>query len=97
MSLTMRKLIVAGSIVTVLLLANAVLVADWLARLGLVGLAQGVRQEYVTGTAITVIVVMMVLLLGPARSMPLPVRRCPVCDRELRREGSYCPECGARV
>jgi hypothetical protein len=50
MTLTMRKLVVAGSVVAVLLLANAVLIADWLARLGLVGLAQGVRQEYVTGT-----------------------------------------------
>ena len=97
MTLTMRKLIVAGSVLTVLLLANAVVIADGLARLGLVGLAQGLRQEYITGTAITIIVVMLVLLVGPARSLALPVRRCPVCNHELRREGRYCPECGARV
>lgn len=99
MTLTLRKLIVAGSVVTILLLANAVLIADWLARLGLVGLAQGVRQEYVTGTAITVIVVMLLVLTRPesTRTVAPPFRRCPVCDHELRREGSYCPECGSRV
>jgi len=97
MTLTMRKLIVAGSVAAVLILANALLIANWLARLGLVGLAQGLRQEYVTGTAISVIAVMLVLLVGPARGPALPVRRCPVCDRELRREGNYCPECGSRA
>lgn len=99
MTLTMRKLIVAGSVVAVLLLANAALIADWLVRLGLVGLAQGLRQEYVTGTAITVIVVMLFVLTKPKAAHPAapPFRRCPVCDHELRREGSYCPECGSRV
>jgi hypothetical protein len=96
MTLTMRKAMVAGSVLILLLLANAIVVADWLARLGLVGLAEGLRAEYVTGTAITIVVVMMVLMVGPARGLTLPVRRCPVCDRELRREGDYCPECGAR-
>lgn len=97
MSLTMRKAVVAGSVIIVLLLANAVVIADWLARLGLVGLAQGLRAEYVTGTAITIIVMMLMLLARPARGFAEPIRRCPVCDHELRREGNYCPECGSRV
>jgi hypothetical protein len=97
MTLTMRKAVVVGSVIVVLLLANAVAIADWLARLGLVGLAQGLRQEYVTGTAITIIVVMMVLFVRPAGIGPAAVRRCPVCDRELRRPGKYCPECGSRA
>ena len=97
MSLTMRKLIVAGSVVAVLLLANAIVIADWLARLGLVGLAQGLRAEYVTGTAITIIIVMLVLLTRSDRFQPVLFRRCPVCDHELWREGRYCAECGARV
>ncbi len=99
MTFTMRKLVVALSIVAALLLANAVLIADWLARLGLVGFAQGLRSEYVTGTAITIIVVMLLVLTRPesAHRVALPFRRCPVCDHELRREGNYCPECGSRV
>ena len=96
-SLIRRKLIVAGSVILVLLLANAVLISDWLVRLGLVGLTQGLRAEYITGTAITVIVVMLVLFVGPVRSLGFPIQRCPVCDRELRQEGRYCPECGGRV
>jgi hypothetical protein len=97
MTLTMRKVAVAGSIIVVLLLANAVAIAEWLARLGLVGLAQGLRQECITGTAITIIVVMLLLFVRPAGIGPMSARRCPVCDHQLDRAGRYCPECGSRV
>jgi len=81
---TMRKLIVAGSVVMPLL-AKAVMIADWLTRLGPVGLARGVRSEYVTGPPITIIVVMLVLLVSRSRSWQVPARWCPVGDHELRR------------
>lgn len=97
MTLTMRKAIVTGSVLIVLLLANAIVIADWLGRLGLVGLAQGLRSEYLIVTAITVIVVMLALFVRPVGIGSASVRRCPVCDHELTREGNYCPECGARV
>ena len=67
MTLGMRKLIVAGSGGAVFLLANALIVAHWLDKAGVVQFAGKLRSEFVTGTAITIIVVLLVLLV-PAGS-----------------------------
>lgn len=91
-----RKLLVVGLIAVVLLVANAGAIAGWLWEIGLIPWAQYVRREYVTGTAMTVIVVLLVLL--PSRKVwEIYVRRCPVCDYLLLRRGKYCCECGSRV
>ena len=101
MALRIRKLIVVGVIAAVILLANALVVAGWLDDLGLVASAGHLRTEYVTGTAIAVIVALLVLLPSATAARGRPRRerflRCPVCDEGLRPGGRYCPACGSRV
>ena len=95
MSLTMRKVVVLGLIGTILLLGNIVLVTNWLAEHGAVDWARGIRAEYLTGTAVTIIVVLLILLVSPKAGTF--VRRCPVCDHMLLSKGKYCGECGSKV
>jgi hypothetical protein len=95
MTLTIRKLIVLGLIGSILLLGNILLVANWLSERGVVDWARGIRAEYLTGTAVTIIVVLLILLVSP-RAGAL-VRRCPVCDHVLAGRGKYCGECGSKV
>ena len=95
MSLTIRKVIVLGLIGSILLLGNIMLVANWLSQTGVVDWARGIRAEYLTGTAVTIIAVLLILLVSPgSRAL---VRRCPVCDHVLMGRGKYCGECGSRV
>ena len=95
MSLTIRKAIVLGLIGSILLLGNILFVANWLAEHGMVDWARGIRAEYLTGTAVTVIVVLLILLVSPKAGTL--VRRCPVCDHVLAGRGRYCGECGSKV
>jgi hypothetical protein len=100
MSLGMRKLVVVGTLVAILLLSNALVLAHWLAEAGVINWANGIWQEYATGTAITVILALLVLLTSPKRvadECSRWIKRCRVCDHMLIRRGSYCPECGSRV
>lgn len=97
MSLTIRKVIVLGLIGVVLLLGNILFVANWLAEKGLVDWARGIRAEYLTGTAVTIIVVLLILLVSPRAKSGGLVRRCPVCDHVLLSRGNYCSECGSKV
>ena len=95
MTLTIRKAIVLGLIGSILLLGNILLVANWLAEHGVTDWAREIRAEYLTGTAITIIVVLLILLVSP-RTGAL-VRRCPVCDHVLVGRGRYCGECGSKT
>ena len=100
MSLGVRKLIVVAAVVMIVLLANALALAHWLSEAGVVSWAASVRHEYLTGTAITVIVALLILATGPRRiaaGYADWIKRCPVCDRILVRRGRYCPACGSRV
>jgi len=97
MSLTIRKAIVLGLIGTILLLGNILFVASWLAERGVVDWARTIRSEYLTGTAITIIAVLLILLVSPKAGVRGLVRRCPVCDHVLAGRGGYCSECGSRV
>ncbi len=97
MNLTIRKVIVLGSIGSILLLGNILLVANWLVERGLVDWARHLRSEYLTGTAITIIVVLLILLVSPKVGARGLVRRCPVCDHVLLGRGRYCGECGSKV
>jgi hypothetical protein len=100
MTLGARKLIVICLAGAVFLIANAMIVADWLEEKGVIDFAGGIRKEFLTGTAITVIVALLILLVRPraaaagARSW---LGRCPVCDHRLLGGGSYCSECGSRT
>jgi hypothetical protein len=96
MSIAKRKLLVASVIVAVLMLANAGTIVAWMQGVGLIPLAEYLRAEYVTGTAIAVIVALLILLPGRA-VWAICVRRCPVCDAVLLRRGKYCGECGSRT
>jgi len=97
MSLTIRKVVVLGLIGSILLLGNILLVASWLAERGVVDWAQGIRAEYLTGTAVTIIAVLLILLVSPRARSAGVLRRCPVCDHGLVGRGRYCGECGSRV
>jgi hypothetical protein len=98
-SLRTKKIIVLATIAAVLLLANVWALAGWLDGLGVIAWAQHVRSEYVTGTAITVILALVVLLggAGAISSYNRFLRRCPVCDHTLLRPGKYCGACGSKV
>jgi len=100
MTLGTRKLVIAGAVATVILLANFLVLARWLDNIGLVGWARGVRAEYLTGTALTIIVVLFVLTVphGHSRERCQRLTRfCQVCEHELTAGGQYCPTCGSRV
>jgi hypothetical protein len=91
----MRKVIVLGLIGAILLLGNIVLVTNWLAEHGVVDWARYIRAEYLTGAAVTIIVVLLILLVSPKAGAL--VRRCPVCDHVLRGTGKYRGERGSKV
>ena len=100
LSLAIRKLIVVGLVVSVFLLANALILAFWLDEVGVIAWASSIRQEFLTGTAITVILALLILLAVPRVSSvhaSVGFRRCPVCDRLLLRAGKYCSDCGSRL
>ena len=99
MSLGIRKIIVLSLIGLVFLAGNILVVANWLAERGIEEKANWIHQEFLTGTAIAVIVVLLILLVSPkgrGRAVGL-FRRCPVCDHRLISRGSYCSECGSKV
>jgi hypothetical protein len=100
MTLCNRRLVVLAVIAAMVLLADACIISGWLDRLGAVAWAQSIRAEFITGTAITVIVALLILLPPTSRPCPPPpqgARSCPVCDEMLRPGGKYCPACGSRV
>jgi hypothetical protein len=100
MSLTVRKIIVLGSIGIILLTANILVVANWISDTGLAEKAGWVRREFLTGTALAVILVLLVLLVSPKNTTSKLVgfiRSCPVCDKRLIGSANYCAECGSKV
>ena len=97
MSLTIRKIIVLGLIGSVLLIGNILFVANWFADKGIVDWARNIRAEYLTGTAITIIAVLLILLVSPKATTRGLFRRCPVCDHVLVGRGTYCAECGSKT
>ena len=99
MTLTIRKIIVLGTIGAIILMANILVVANWIAEKGLPEKANWLREEFLTGTAIAVIIALLILLVNPkgsSRAVGI-VRRCPVCDKRLVGNVNYCGECGSKV
>ena len=68
MTLAIRKFLVLLLIGVIFLAANIWCVAHWLERRGVVDLAREIREHYLTGTALTVIFVLLILLVKPRRS-----------------------------
>ena len=100
MSLTIRKIIVLGLIGIVFLAGNILLVANWLAEKGIEQRANWVREEFLTGIAIAVIIALLILLVNPKSVSGRVIsftRRCPVCGKRLFGSGNYCSECGSKI
>lgn len=97
MTLGIRKSIVLALVGGVFLLANLLMVANWLDRIGVVEAARNIREEFLTNTAITVTLALLILLVSPRVKGPRMLPRCPVCDHRTTREAGYCVECGSRL
>jgi len=100
MTLGIRKLIVIVLVVSIFLLANVFFVVNWLDKHGVVDWARYIRSEYITGTAITIILTLLILLVRPGNdsgSRLGPLKRCPVCDHRLNGKVNYCGECGSKI
>ena len=97
MTLGIRKLIVLVLVAALFLVANLMFVAGWLQEKGVIDWARYIHKEYLTGTAITIIVVLLILLIGPRGDGRRLLRRCPVCDHTLLGRGQYCSDCGSKV
>ena len=99
MTLGVRKIIVIGLIGAIFLAGNVLLVANWLAEKGVTEKATWLLENFLTGTAIAVIVALLILLVNPkssGRSIDF-LRRCPVCDHRLIGNPQYCIDCGSKV
>ena len=97
MTLRIRKLIVLLLVAALFLVANLMLVVSWLQEKGVIDWAKDARKEYVTGTAITIIVVLLILLVAPRGEGRRLFRRCPVCDHTLLGGVKYCSDCESKV
>ena len=100
MSLTIRNIVVLGLIGFILLAANILVVANWIGDTGVAEKAGWVRREFLTGTAVAVILVLLILLVSPKNAAGKAIgfaRRCPVCDKRLIGNVNYCAECGSKV
>ena len=100
MTLGIRKIIVISLIGLVFLAGNILLIANWLAEKGIEEKANWIRGHFLTGTAISIILVLLILLVSPRNSGSKIfgfVRRCPVCDHRLLGKGDYCCDCGSKV
>jgi hypothetical protein len=97
MTLGIRKLVVLVLVAAIFVLANLWLVVGWLAEHGVVDWAQHVRNEYLTGTAITIVIALLILLAVPRSDSRRLLRRCSVCDHVLLGRGTYCSDCGSKV
>jgi len=72
-------------------------IANRLAENGIPEKANWIRENFLTGTAITVIIALLILLVGPSRSRARIGRNCPVCDKRLFGNPNYCAECGSKT
>jgi len=100
MTLGIRKIIVISLIGLVFLAGNILLIANWLAEKGIEEKANWIREHFLTGTAVTIILVLLTLLVSPRKSSSKIfgfVRRCPICDHRLLGKGDYCCDCGSKV
>ena len=101
MSLRLRKWIIIVLLLSIFLLANILVVANWLIDTGVCDWARFIRTEFLTGTAITIIVTLLILLVNPkqqgSRSQTGLIRPCPVCDKTLFSSKPYCSNCGSKL
>ena len=101
MSLGVRKWIIIVLVLSVFFLGNILLIANWLTDKGVCDWAHFVRREFLTGTAVTIIITLLILLVSPNRQTNSArarlIKHCPVCDKTLFSSGSYCSSCGSKL
>ena len=97
MSLGIRKIMVIAIIASIFFAGNVLLIANWLSEKGVPEKANWLRDNFLTGTAITVIIALLILLVSPGRSKFGIGRSCPVCDKRLLGNPNYCADCGSKV
>ena len=100
MNLKIRKIIVLLMIGAVFLAANILVVANWITESGIAEKANWVRETFLTGTAIAVIITLLILFVNPKSKSGRAVgflQGCPVCDKKLFGNQNYCGECGSKV
>ena len=101
MSLRLRKWIIIAVVVSIFLLANILVVANWLIDTGVCDWARFASTEFLTGTAITIIITLLFLLVNPKQqansNRTRLIRNCPVCDNILFNSGTYCSDCGSKL
>lgn len=99
MTLTIRKIIVIGLVAMIFMAANIVVIANWLAENGVEQKANYLRENFLTGTAITVIIALLILLVPlKTRSKTMRLTRsCPVCDKRIFGNVNYRSECGSKI
>ncbi|MFN3166392.1 MAG: hypothetical protein ACE37H_04935 [Phycisphaeraceae bacterium] len=93
LTLRIRKLVLLALIALIVIMGNLMAIAAWLSQTGAIDVAQHIRKEYLTGTAITILIALLFLLVGPARSRAAGAN-CPVCDHP-QHSGHYCKQCGS--
>ena len=96
-SLGIRKVVVISLVGGIFLLGNAWFVVNWLQENGLIGWADGLKSTYLTPTAITIIVILMVLLVRPRGESAKLIQRCPVCEHTIIGKKHYCSDCGSKI
>ena len=96
-SLGVRKVIVIALIGGIFLLGNFWLMVNWLEDKGLIDWADGFRRVYLTPTALTIIVVLMILLVRPRPEPAGLIRRCTVCEHMVIGKKNYCCDCGSKL
>ena len=96
-SLGIRKLVVLAIIAAVFLLGNVWIVVNWLNDHGVIEWAGWFRNEFLTGTAVTIIAVLMLLIVRPKAVYAKLVRKCPVCDHTVLGNKNYCSDCGSKL
>lgn len=96
MALGIRRLLAVSLVGGVFLMGNIMLLAHWFDSIGAVDFANAVREQFLTGTAITIIVALLILLVHPGAESDRILRQCPVCNHRLFCRGSFCSECGSK-
>lgn len=97
MTLRQRKLTIVIVVAAIIILANVWGIAALLDRAGVIRAADHIRREYLTGTAVAIIVVLLFLMTEPIGMAAAWIKRCRVCQRLLVGSAKYCGRCGSRA
>ena len=98
MSLRIRKILIIGLIAAILFAGKVVIFANWLIDNGIPEKADWIKENFLTGTSITIIVALLILMVNPKSGRAVAFgRRCPVCNERLSGKVNYCSDCGSKV